>query len=235
MISRRAMIAAATAVPLISCFGARDARSQEMVPPDSGKTPDGALELLREGNRVYATGTAAERDKSEQRRLALLPSQSPVAAVVCCSDSRVPPELLFGRGLGEFFVIRNAGNTVDTAAMGSIEYGVAVLKVPLVLVLGHQRCGAVDAALSVVRKGTDYPGSIGRMIEPIIPAVLQAQQAGGTDLLEASIRRNISRTVNRLRHASEPMLMTPIAEKRLRIVGGTYSLAKGEVDFFDLA
>lgn len=235
MISRRTLIAAAASAPLIPAFSARAARAQEMIPPEKRKTPDEALELLREGNRVYVTGTPAERDKSEERRRALLPSQSPVAALVSCSDSRVPPELLFGRGLGEVFVIRNAGNTVDTAAMGSIEYAVAVLKVPLVVVLGHQRCGAVDAALSVVRKGTNYPGSIGRMIEPIIPAVLQAQQAGGPDLLEASVRRNVSRIVDRLRHASEPMLMTPIAEKRLRIVGSTYSLEKGEVDFFDLA
>ena len=235
MISRRTMIATAAALPLMPYLGAGASLAQEMIPPDKRKTPEEALALLRKGNDGYASGDAAERDKSEQRRLALLPSQSPFAALVCCSDSRVPPELLFGRGLGELFVVRNAGNIVDTSAMGSIEYAVAVLKVPLILVLGHQSCGAVDAALSVVRKGTDYPGSIGRMIEPIIPAVLQAQREGQPDLLEASIRRNVSRIVNRLRHASEPMLMTPLAEKSLRIVGGTYSLERGKVDFFDLA
>lgn len=233
MISRRTMIAAPVTLPLMSGF-AWAAAAQEMVPPVSGKTPDEALALLQDGNRDYAAGKAPDRDKSEKRRLSLVESQSPFAALVCCSDSRVPPELLFGRGLGELFVVRNAGNVVDTVAMGSIEYGVAVLKVPLILVLGHERCGAVDAAVSVVLKGKDYPGSIGRMIEPIVPAVLQAQRAGATDLLEASTRRNVSRIVSQLRHASEPMLMTPIAEKSLRIVGGTYSLARGEVDFFDL-
>ncbi len=147
MISRRAMIAAAASVPLMACHGALAALPREMIPPDKRKTPDEALELLREGNRGYAAGDAAERDKSERRRLALLPSQSPFAALVCCSDSRVPPELLFGRGLGELFVIRNAGNTVDTVAMGSIEYAVAVLRVPLIVVLGHQfwRCGGCRA------------------------------------------------------------------------------------------
>ena len=88
-----------------------------------------------------------------------------------CSDSRVAPELLFDKGLGELFIVRNAGNTIDTVAMGRIQYAVQVLGVPLILVLGHECCGAVEAAVSVVEKNTIYPGSIGQMVEPIIPAL----------------------------------------------------------------
>lgn len=198
-------------------------------------TPDDALEMLREGNRDFAAGKVAQRDKSEQFRMVLAEAQFPFAALVCCSDSRVPPELLFGRGLGDIFVVRNAGNVVDAVAMGSIEYAISALQVPLVIVLGHQSCGAVNAAISVVLKGTPYPGSIGRVIEPIIPAVLDAQRNGGDEnLLESAIRMNVSRIVSQLRHASEPMLMEPLSEGRLRIVGATYSLELGEVDFFDL-
>jgi carbonic anhydrase len=148
-----------------------------------------------------------------------------------CSDSRVPPELLFGRGLGELFIIRNAGNTVDTAALGSIEYAVAELGVPLVVVLGHERCGAVDAATKVVKDNATFPGAIGQMVEPIIPAVLKAQGQQG-DLLDNAVRENVRRTVTRLRTA-ETLLTQPLKAKALRVVGARYDLDDGSVDFFD--
>jgi carbonic anhydrase len=156
-----------------------------------------------------------------------------MAVIVCCSDSRVPPEILFGRGLGELFVIRNAGNTIDAVAMGSLEYAIAVFSTPLVVVLGHQRCGAVSAALSVVDTGAVFPGSIGPMVEPIIPAVLDAHRAGAADLLDASVRANVSRTVDRLRRLSNPFLLDAIKAGTLRIVGARYDLDDGHVDFFD--
>jgi carbonic anhydrase len=154
--------------------------------------------------------------------------------LVSCSDSRVSPEILFGRGLGELFIVRNAGNTVDTAALGSIQYAVAKLGVPLILVMGHSRCGAVEAAVDVVTNNTLYPGAIGQMIEPIVPAVLGVRDKGG-DRVENAVRANVSRVVQRLRTASEPELLTPLAEKKLRIVGAAYSLDTGEVDFFNEA
>ncbi len=153
--------------------------------------------------------------------------------LVSCSDSRVPPEVLFGKGLGELFIIRNAGNTIDTAAMGSLEYAVAELNVPLVVVMGHERCGAVAAAVSVVEKGATFPGSIGRMVEPIVPAVLDARRQGAVDLLDASVRANVSRTVGRLRDFSEPMVLDRIKSGRLRVIGARYDLDDGRVDFFD--
>jgi carbonic anhydrase len=174
---------------------------------------------------------------NHERRLEIAQGQTPFAVLVSCSDSRVPPELLFGRGLGELFIVRNAGNTVDTVALGSIEYAVAQLGVPLVLVLGHERCGAVDAALSVVEKNATFPGSIGQMIEPIIPAALQAKNAAPTNadreqVLDMAVRENVKRTVTRLRSASEPILMDPLKGGKLKIVGARYDLDDGGVDFF---
>jgi carbonic anhydrase len=171
--------------------------------------------------------------QGRERRLEIARGQTPFATLVSCSDSRVPPELLFGRGLGELFIVRNAGNTVDTAALGSIEYGVAQLGVPLVVVMGHEKCGAVEAAVKVVTENASYPGSIGRMVEPIVPAVIAAQREGGGDLLQAAVRANVRRTVSRLRTASEPMLLEPLRAGKLRIVGASYDVDDGSVDFFD--
>ncbi|HSF46884.1 MAG TPA: carbonic anhydrase, partial [Burkholderiales bacterium] len=154
--------------------------------------------------------------------------------LVGCSDSRVSPELLFDTGLGELFIVRNAGNTVDTVALGSIQYGVAVLGVPLILVLGHERCGAVEAALAVVEKSATFPGSIGQMVEPIVPAVLKAKTAGktkGEDLLDECVRENVRRVVTRLR-TSEPLLIEPLRAGKLKVVGARYDLDDGKVDFF---
>jgi carbonic anhydrase len=194
-------------------------------------TPDQALELLRKGNREFITDSPIRSAQGRDRRLEIARGQTPFAVLVSCSDSRVPPELLFGRGLGELFIVRNAGNTLDPAALGSLQYGVSVLGCPLVVVLGHERCGAVEAAVSVVRDQATFPGSIGEMIEPIIPAVLKAQGQPG-DLLDNAVRENVRRVVHRLRN-SEPILIEPLRSGSLRIVGARYDLDDGEVDFFD--
>ena len=195
-------------------------------------TPKAALDMLKKGNADFLAGKPIAVDTNGRRRLQVAKGQEPFAILVSCSDSRVPPEVLFGRGLGELFIVRNAGNTVDTAAMGSIEYAVAELKVPLIVVMGHERCGAVAAALSVVDKNTVFPGSIGRMVEPIVPAVLNARAAGG-DWLDASVRANVLRTVTRLRTASEPLLLDPLKAGTLKIVGAYYDLDGGRVTFYE--
>jgi carbonic anhydrase len=202
-------------------------------------TPEEALKLLKNGNANFLTDSPLRSAQGRERRLEIARNQAPFAVLVSCSDSRVPPELLFGRGLGELFIVRNAGNTVDTVALGSIQYAVAELGVPLIVVMGHERCGAVDAALGVVEKNTTYPGSIGQMIEPIVPAVLRAR--AGMDatkpydreaVLDAAVRENVRRVVARLR-TSEPLLIEPIQQKKLMIVGARYDLDDGSVDFFD--
>lgn len=201
-------------------------------------TPEQALKMLKDGNENSLTDSPIRAVQGRDRRLEVARGQSPIAVLISCSDSRVPPELLFGRGLGELFIVRNAGNTVDTIALGSIEYAVAELGVPLIVVMGHERCGAVDAALTVVEKNIVYPGSIGQMIEPIVPAVLRAQAAMDKSkpvdrdaLLDAAVRENVMRVVQRLRN-SEAILTDPLKQKKLMIVGARYDLDDGSVEFF---
>lgn len=228
LVSRRALLGAVTLAGGMAAVGVKASepvRAQQI-------SPTAALARLKQGNADFLAGKPLAVDTDGKRRLAIARGQQPFAVLVSCSDSRVPPELLFGRGLGELFIVRNAGNTVDTAAMGSIEYAVAELGVPLIVVLGHERCGAVSAATDVVMKNAVFPGSIGRMIEPIVPAVLQARAAGG-DLLEASVRANVLRTVTRLRTASEPLILNPYRAGKLKIVGARYDLDDGRVEFFE--
>ncbi len=197
-------------------------------------TPDEALARMKKGNAEFLADHVRELPRSHDRRMKIARGQAPFAVLLGCSDSRVSPELLFSVALGELFIVRNAGNTVDTVALGSIEYGVLVLGAPLIVVLGHQRCGAVEAAIKVVKDDATFPGSIGQMIEPIIPAVLRADRAGnlkGEDLLDAAIQANVRRTVERLRN-SEPSLIDPLRAGKLKIVGATYDLDHGHVEFF---
>jgi carbonic anhydrase len=199
--------------------------------PKTDLTPDQALKVLREGNEKFLTDGPFRAAQGRERRIEIARAQVPFAVLVSCSDSRVPPELLFGRGLGELFIVRNAGNTIDTTALGSIEYGVLQLGCPLVVVLGHERCGAVEAAVAVVKDNAKFPGSIGQMIEPIIPAVLDVRHESG-DLVENSVRANVRRVTQRLRQ-SEAVLLEPIRSGKLKIVGARYDLDDGDVDFFD--
>jgi carbonic anhydrase len=196
-------------------------------------SPDEALTLLKRGNEAFVRGDLPEPASiGRDRRIEQAVAQRPFCVLVGCSDSRVSPELLFGRGLGELFIVRNAGNVVDLAAMGSIEYGVTALNVPLVVVLGHERCGAVAAALDVVENDAMFPGSIGQMIEPIIPAVLRARRSAQPDILSASVRENVHRIVERLR-TTEELLINRLNAGTLRIIGAFYSLETGAVEFFD--
>ncbi|MCW1432344.1 carbonic anhydrase [Novosphingobium sp. JCM 18896] len=241
IINRRSLVAGAlTAVAIAAAPAAGQPvqgrrRTLSPAPVKDGKsalTPDGALNLLIEGNQAFLRNELPTIDINAQRRLELARGQSPFVAYVTCSDSRVPPELLFGRGLGELFIIRNAGNTVDTVAMGSIEYAVAVLGVPLVVVMGHEACGAVKAAMEVVSSNARFPGAIDNMIEPIIPAVLAARGQPG-DSTQNAIKQNVRRVVDVMRNESDPLMLKPQAEGRLKVVGAYYEIATGRVDFFD--
>jgi carbonic anhydrase len=198
-------------------------------------TPDQVLALLKEGNERFLTDKAQPLMQDHQRRMEIARSQSPVAVLVGCSDSRVSPEILFGRGLGELFIIRNAGNTVDLTAQGSIEYAVGVLGVPLIVVLGHERCGAVAAAVEVVEKDATFPGRIGQMVEPIIPAVIKARRAAGQgvspdDFLDTAVRENVRRVTGGL--SLSELLTERQRAGKLKIVGARYDLDDGRVEFF---
>jgi carbonic anhydrase len=189
-----------------------------------------ALARLKAGNAAFVADKPAASDISAARRLALTEGQQPFATIVCCSDSRVGPEQLFSSGLGELFVVRSAGNTLDIAGSGSVEYSVGQLGVPLIVVLGHEKCGAVGAAVDLVMNDAPFTGSIGDMIQPIIPAVLTARRTkSDDDLVERSIEQNVIRVVERLKRYSEPVLLEPQRAGKLLIVGAVYSLKSGAV------
>jgi carbonic anhydrase len=215
---------------------AKDRAVSELAPTKDGYstlTPDEALQYLIRGNEAFLSDKPAAPPLGSKRRLELAKGQAPFCAYVSCSDSRVPPELLFGRGLGELFIIRNAGNTVGTTAMGSLEFAVAVLRVPLIVVMGHEACGAVKAAQAVVESNAVFPGSIDDMIQPIIPAVLEARDEKGKIDLENATRQNVRRIVKNLRTEASPLLLDPQREGKLKVVGAYYELDEGRVDFFD--
>jgi len=157
-------------------------------------SPDEALAALKSGNDRYVSHPKlCSMDLAEQRHAVAL-HQAPWATIISCADSRVPPELIFGgHGVGELFVARNAGNLVDTATLGTVEYGAAVLGSPLIVVLAHTSCGAVKAACDVVTKNATYPGAIGRMIEPILPAALAVRNDSG-DFVNNTTKESAKRT-----------------------------------------
>ena len=191
-------------------------------------TPDQALATLKEGNARYvAKPDLCVIDLAAQRN-ATAAGQAPWATVISCADSRVPPELLFGgRGVGELFIARNAGNLVDTATLGTVEYGHAVLGSPLIVVLGHTACGAVKAACDVVTKNATYPGAIQPMIEPIVPAAIAMRDQPGDFVLNTT-KESAKRTAARLGAASS-ILKGAMNEGKLKVVAGVYDLATGTV------
>jgi len=156
--------------------------------------------------------------------------QMPWVTVLGCSDSRVPPELLFGGlGVGELFVVRNAGNTIDTASLGTIEYGVSVLKTPLIVVMGHERCGAVVAACEIVEKKATFPGSIGKMVETIVPAARSVEKAGG-DFVDNAVRANAKQSAAKL--LSESQIIADLVKSgRTKVIAARYDLDDGRVEY----
>lgn len=192
-------------------------------------TAEEALASLKDGNAAFVNAGACAPTGGAARLAELARGQAPFAVIVSCSDSRTPPEVLFNKSLGELFVIRVAGGVVDRSALGSIEYGVAVLGAPLVLVLGHSQCGAVEAAARVVTDNARFPGAIGELIAPIVPAVLKARSQGG-DLLAASIDENVRRVTAQIVEQS-PLVAAPVKSGKASVVGGIYDLATGKVAF----
>ncbi|WP_088224964.1 carbonic anhydrase [Desulfosporosinus sp. FKB] len=189
-------------------------------------TPEAAMELLLEGNQRFKSGTVLNKDISITRRTDLLRNgQHPFAVIVSCSDSRVPPEMLFDQALGDLFVIRVAGNVITPVELGSVEYAVEHLKVPLVVVLGHESCGAVTAAV----EGGETKGSISAVIAKIIPSVIQAksENLAGNPLIEQCVNLNIQSSVQDLKKS--PILKEALEKKQLQIIGSKYDLDEGGV------
>lgn len=189
-------------------------------------TPDRAIHLLLEGNRRFATDQPLNINQHPSHRQSLLTSQQPFAVIFGCVDSRVPPELIFDHGLGDLLVIRTAGHAVDNTVLASLEFGVSILKVRLIMVLGHDYCGAVSSTIESTHHGSMPPSYLGELITQLRPAVeLSAHQAG--DPLANAITTNIQLTVQKLR--SNPLWQDELEAGTLKIVGANYDLESGLV------
>lgn len=193
-------------------------------------TADEAIERLKSGNVKYVSAPqVCEVDLSHQREQ-VVKTQTPWATILTCSDSRVLPDLIFGGvGLGELFIARNAGNIVDTDTMGTIEYGAEHLGIPLIVVLGHEACGAVTAACSVVERHEKFPGSIGAMVNAIVPAAKAVYGKPG-DFVDNTVRENAKRAAVKIATQSQ-VVSHLIHANKIKILAARYDLDSGSVEF----
>jgi len=197
-----------------------------------------ALARLRDGNRRFVAGVRSlDTLTSQTRRSEFVAGQNPFAVILGCSDSRVPVELVFDQGLGDLFVIRVAGNIVAASQIGSVEFAAAQFGTPLVVVLGHTRCGAVQATLDELQRPTENQSrnlrSIVDRIRPAVEGLLETELSRDRDALaRQAVRANVRVSTNFLRHGS-PILEELIEHDKLLVVGAEYALETGRVEFFD--
>lgn len=195
---------------------------------DDTMTPDQAFARLQEGNAHFVAGTTTHPQEWNHRLATLAEGQKPWVIVLACSDSRVPPELLFDTGLGEVFVMRVAGNTAQPVVVGSIEYAVSHLGSPLLVVLGHEQCGAVSAALQTPNPA-DAPGDLPAVLTPIAPVAKQFH-GYSPKILDEAVHANVAHVVQQL-NASSAIIAPAVQAGKLKIVGGYYDFETGKVTF----
>lgn len=191
-------------------------------------TIDQAKQLLVEGNKRYVDNKILGHDISNTRRKNLSTNgQKPFAVILSCSDSRVPPELVFDQGLGDLFIVRNAGNVIDPIALGSIEYGAEHLGAPLIVVLGHEKCGAVKAAM----EGGTYSDNITAIINQIKPSYdkVKANNKNADDMYNLTIDENVRNSMSLINKST--VIQKLLTEKKINIIGGKYHMDTGEVTF----
>ena len=207
----------------------RTGAAENIAPPKPQNllSPDTALDRLMAGNARYVGGTSTPHDFRHERE-ALAKGQNPFAAVLGCADSRIAPEYCFDTARGDLFVCRVAGNFASEEILASLEYAVAVLNTPLIFVLGHESCGALEATIKSVTKSTHPPGHLPALVAALAPAVTDVQKEPG-NLLSNAIHRNVARTVVALK-SSTPILKPAVDAGKLRVVGGVYQLATGRVE-----
>ena len=223
LLSLAAAAVAATSLATVGWSPARAAAAATIA-------PDEALAKLKAGNAKFINAPQLCESDLNQQRASVAASQSPWATILACSDSRVAPELIFGGvGLGELFVARDVGNMADVATMGTIEYGAEHLGSSLVVVLGHERCGAVAAACEEVEKHTKLPGSIGPMVEAIVPAALAVKGKPG-DFVDNAVRESARRTSAQIAAKSE-IVGRLVKVGKVKVVYARYDLNSGVVDF----
>ena len=207
--------AAASATPAAAAHGE---------PAAPRPTPEQALQLLVDGNARFVAGHPERPNQSVARRVEVASGQAPFAVIVTCSDSRVSPELYFDQGLGDLFVVRDAGHTLNDHVIGSIEYAVEHLHASLVIVVGHEKCGAVAAAVA----GGKAPGRIGTIVEAIRPAVHETRNQAG-DKVDNAIRGNARRVAKSLA-TTGPILSHAVQSGGIKVFAARYDLASGRVE-----
>jgi carbonic anhydrase len=190
-------------------------------------SPEAALKRLMGGNKRYVEGVSKRHDFKHERE-ALTKGQNPFAGILSCADSRIAPEYAFDTGRGDLFVCRVAGNFLNTDVVASFEYAVSVLNTPLLMVLGHRSCGAVEATIKSIRDGTTLPGHLPALVEAIGPAVKDTQGKPG-DALDNAIKQNVRLNVEALK-AATPIIAAFVSDNKVRVVGAIYNLEDGEVD-----
>jgi carbonic anhydrase len=221
---------AARAGSMLLMGAGSEAQAAEAAP--TSLSPQDALAQLKAGNERFVSHPELCTVDLAQSRSAVAGHQAPWATIVACADSRVAPELIFGgHGVGELFVARDAGNLVDFETLGTIEYGAAVLGSPLVVILAHTACGAVKAACDIVTKNATYPGVIGRMIEPIVPAALAVRNDAG-DFADNTAKESAKRTAANLPTVSK-IVADAVGAGKVKIVAAIYDLQTGVVTYLD--
>jgi carbonic anhydrase len=196
----------------------------QKVPTAAGPSPDLVWKDLQDGNQRFVSGTLKHPHQTTARKLELATAQHPVAIVLSCADSRVPPEVIFDQGLGDLFTVRVAGNVAPDDVVASLEYAVAHLGPKLIVVLGHERCGAVETTM----KGGKPEGHMAALVDRIKPAVESSRTRPG-DSLDNAIRANVHHVVEQLK-GTGPILAENIKSGKVKIVGARYDLDSGTVD-----
>ena len=191
---------------------------------DENSTPDAILEALIEGNQRFVENRPEAPNQDYVRLKEVSGGQKPLVSILSCADSRVPVEIVFDRGIGDLFVVRDAGNIATPEEIGSLEFGTAILGSKVLMVLGHESCGAVKAALG----NKPLPGQIGSIVAAIQPAIDRANQDDSEEFLIKTVKANVLLQIQRLN--SSPLLYNLVREGKLKIVGGYYNLRTGKVD-----
>lgn len=227
--SRRSFLAAAACTAAGLAFAPPISAKETKPPPKPQNVlaPDAALDRLVKGNLRYVEGVSRRHDFKHERE-ALATGQNPFAGILSCADSRIAPEYAFDTGRGDLFVCRVAGNFASDEMIASLEYGSSVLGVPLFMVLGHDSCGAVDAAIKSLKDNSTLPGHLPSLVSAIAPAVKATDGRPG-DRLANAIRQNVIDNVAKLKTAT-PILSAAVDQGKLRIVGAVYRLTDGKVE-----
>jgi len=194
----------------------------EPVVANNNITPDAALKLLMEGNKRFTSGKSRRTNQTLANLRAVAASQKPFAAILSCADSRVPSEILFDRGFGDLFICRVAGNIVTPEETGSLEFGTLVLGAKVLLVMGHKKCGAVDATI----KGAQVPGQIASLLDAIKPGITKIDPKKANQL-EAAIKANVVYQVGKIQES--PVISQLVKDGQLKVVGGYFDFDSGKI------